>query len=134
AGGTGAGLAYFQFKARHYNAMDLGDDTAQGMGIPPFRTRIGGMAMASLMTAVIISFVGIIGFVGLVAPHMLRRILGCDHGFLIPGSALAGALVLMGSDWAAQYILAPHVLPVSIFTAFIGAPIFMAMLEGSHGL
>ena len=65
-----------------------------------------------------ISFLGIIGFVGLVVPHMIRRVIGSDHRFLLPCSAIGGALLLLASDTAARLILAPHILPVSVLTAF----------------
>ena len=75
-----------------------------------------------------VAFLGVIGFVGLVCPHMLRRFLGGDHRFLIPGSVLLGAALLTGADMGARLLLAPRLLPVSVFTAFMGAPVFLALL------
>jgi iron complex transport system permease protein len=86
------------------------------------------MLVASLVTAVIISFVGVIGFVGLVCPHIVRRVVGDDHRFLIPGSLITGAGLLLAADTAARLVLAPQVLPVAVVTAFIGAPAFIALL------
>jgi iron complex transport system permease protein len=86
------------------------------------------MLIASLVTSVIIAYLGIIGFVGLVVPHMVRRVLGSDHRFLIPATILLGALLLLVSDTAARLMLAPHVLPVSVLTAFMGAPLFMYLI------
>jgi iron complex transport system permease protein len=86
------------------------------------------MFLASLVTAVLIAFLGIIGFVGLVVPHMFRRVIGADHRFLLPASLAGGALLLLLSDTAARMILAPHLLPVSVLTAFLGAPTFLWLI------
>ena len=92
------------------------------------RVRLIGMLLASLLTAVIISFLGIIGFVGLVVPHMMRRVVGSDHRFLLPATVLAGGLLLLVSDTVARLIFVPHVLPVSVLTAFMGAPVFIYLI------
>jgi iron complex transport system permease protein len=86
------------------------------------------MFTASLVTAVIISFVGIIGFVGLVCPHMVRRIIGDDYRFLIPGSCIMGAILLLAADTAARLAMAPKVLPVAVLTSFVGAPVFLYLI------
>lgn len=125
---TAAGSVYFLLNAWSYNAIDAGDETAKGLGVRVERTRVVGMLIASLLTAVIIAFLGIIGFVGLVVPHMVRRVIGSDHRFLIPASVLVGALLLLASDTAARLMLAPHVLPVSVLTAFLGAPVFIYLI------
>ena len=125
---TIAGLGYFYMNRWNYNALNAGDDTARSLGVPAGRIRLIGMAVASLMTAVIIAFVGIIGFVGLICPHMVRRFVGDDHRFLMPASALAGAILLLIADTAARIILAPQVLPVAILTSFTGAPLFLYLL------
>lgn len=111
-----------------YNAIDAGDETAKGLGVRVERVRMVGMMLASVLTAVIISFLGIIGFVGLVVPHMVRRIVGSDHRFLLPAAILGGALLLLISDTAARLMLAPHVLPVSVLTSFMGAPVFLFLI------
>lgn len=121
-------LLFFLFNIRSYNAMGLGDESAHGLGIRVRRVRLAGMMAASLTTAVIISFVGIISFIGLVAPHIVRRFLGEDHRFLLPAAMTAGGLVLLAADIAARTVLLPHVLPVSIFTAFLGAPVFIYLI------
>ncbi|TVR89468.1 MAG: iron ABC transporter permease [Spirochaetaceae bacterium] len=125
---TGGGLLYFWFHRWAFNAIDAGDETARGLGIRVQRVRITGMMVAALMTAVIVSFLGVIGFVGLVAPHMVRRLLGDDHRFLLPGSCLAGGALLLASDTVARVLLSPHVLPVAVLTAFLGAPAFLYLL------
>jgi iron complex transport system permease protein len=125
---VGPGFFYFWAKSWSYNAMDAGDETAKGLGVRVERVRIVGMLLSSLVTAVLIAFLGIIGFVGLVVPHMFRRIIGADHRFLLPASLVGGALLLLASDTAARLILAPHLLPVSVLTAFLGAPTFLYLI------
>jgi iron complex transport system permease protein len=119
---------YFLSNGWNYNAIDAGDETAKGLGVRVERVRMIGMLLASLLTAVIISFLGIIGFVGLVVPHMARRLIGSDHRFLLLASILGGGLLLLVSDTVARLILAPHVLPVSVLTAFMGAPVFIFLI------
>ncbi|WP_462324178.1 FecCD family ABC transporter permease [Desulfoplanes sp.] len=128
AGVTGLASLYFMANGWNYNAIDAGDETARGLGVRVDRIRVTGMLVASLVTSVIIAYLGIIGFVGLVVPHMVRRILGGDHRFLLPATILLGALLLLVSDTVARLILAPHVLPVSVLTAFMGAPLFMYLI------
>lgn len=128
AGVTACILAFFLANARSYNAMGLGDETARGLGVRLERVRLAGMMASSLATALIISFVGSISFIGLVAPHIVRRIIGDDHWFLLPATLVTGALILLGSDIAARMVLQPHVLPVSIFTSFLGAPVFIYLI------
>lgn len=125
---TVAASIYFLLSSWSYNAIDAGDETAGSLGVPVERKRMLGMLVASLVTATIISFVGVIGFVGLVGPHIVRRLLGDDHRYLIPGSMLAGAILLLAADTVARTILAPRVLPVAILTAFVGAPVFVGLL------
>lgn len=112
----------------NYNAIDVGDETAMSLGIRVGYVRLQGMLLASMLTAVIIAFLGIIGFVGLVVPHMIRRVIGSDHRFLLPASFVAGATLLLLSDTVARLILAPHILPVSVLTAFLGAPAFFWLI------
>ena len=125
---TLAASVYFMANGWNYNAIDSGDETARGLGVRVDRVRMLGMLLASMLTAVIIAFLGIIGFVGLVVPHMVRRVIGSDHRFLLPGSILAGGLLLLVSDTAARLVLAPHMLPVSVLTAFMGAPVFIYLI------
>jgi iron complex transport system permease protein len=123
-----AGAVFFICNAWNYNAMDAGDETAKGLGVRVEGVRLLGMFLASLLTAVIIAFLGVIGFVGLVVPHMVRRIIGSDQRFLLPSSIFLGALLLLVSDTVARLILAPNVLPVSVLTAFMGAPVFIYLI------
>jgi iron complex transport system permease protein len=128
SGVTALATLYFIVNGWNYNAVDAGDETAQGLGVRVQRIRLLGMLVASLVTAVIVAFLGIIGFVGLVCPHMVRRLIGGDHRFLLPATVVAGGLLLLVSDTVARLILAPHLLPVSILTAFMGAPAFIYLL------
>lgn len=121
-------ILFFILNCWNYNAIDAGDETAKGLGVQVELVRIIGMLVASLVTAMIVSFLGIIGFVGLICPHIVRRIIGDDHRFLLPASALTGACLLLASDTVARLLLAPHVLPVSVLTAFLGAPAFLYLL------
>ncbi|MFP4481960.1 MAG: FecCD family ABC transporter permease [Thermovirgaceae bacterium] len=125
---TGVTILFFIFNAWNFNAVDAGDETALSLGVHVRRVRFSGMFIASLVTAVIISFVGIIGFVGLVCPHMVRRIIGDDYRFLIPGSCIMGGILLLAADTAARLAMAPKVLPVAVLTSFVGAPMFLYLI------
>jgi iron complex transport system permease protein len=120
--------AYFFYNRWNYNAIDAGDEVARGLGVNVDRVRLTGMLVASLATAAAVSFLGIIGFVGLVCPHIARRFVGDDQRFLIPSACIVGAVLLLASDVAARLIIAPYVLPVGIITAFMGAPLFLYLL------
>lgn len=121
-------MVYFLINRWNYNAIDAGDETARGLGVDVEKVRLVGMLVASLMTAFIVSFLGVIGFVGLVCPHMARRFIGDDQRFLLPASCLTGGVLLLGADTAARLMLAPHELPVAILTSFMGAPLFLYLL------
>lgn len=129
----GLAMMYFLFRRWDYNALDSGEEPAQSLGVHVKRIRLGGMFIASLVTAVVVSFLGIIGFIGLVGPHLTRRFIGGDHRFLIPASALTGALLLLVSDTIARTIIAPIVLPVGTITAFMGTPLFLYLLVRGYG-
>lgn len=116
---------YLLLKSWDINAMGAGDETAKSLGVDVERIRIICMMLAALITASIICFTGTIGFIGLVSPHITRMIVGGDHRFLLPGSALVGAFLLLGADTLARTILAPVILPVGIMTAFLGVPFFI---------
>jgi len=122
------GTGYFVANSWNYTALHAGDETAASLGVNVDQIRILGMIVASLVTASIISFVGIIGFVGLVVPHIVRKIIGGDERFLLPASTLIGAILLLASDTVARLVIAPVVLPVGILTAFLGAPLFLYLV------
>jgi iron complex transport system permease protein len=129
---TAPACLYFLACAWAYNAIDGGDETAKGLGVRVERVRIVGMLAASLVTATIIAFLGVIGFVGLVVPHLVRRLIGADHRYLMPATIVAGALLLLVADTAARLVFMPHVLPVSVLTAFVGAPVFLWLIVRSR--
>ena len=110
------------------NALAAGDDAAASLGIDAPRVRMVVMVLASLMTAAIICFNGIIGFVCLVALHITRMIIGSDHRFLFPFSAIVGAILLLAADTVGRNLLAPAEIPVGIVTAYIGVPMFVYLL------
>lgn len=121
-------IIFFIANCWNYNAIDAGDETAKGLGVNVERIRLTGMVISALVSAVIVAFLGVIGFVGLVCPHMVRRVIGDDQRYLIPGSTVFGGTLLLASDTAARLIISPYVLPVSILTAFMGAPVFIYLL------
>jgi iron complex transport system permease protein len=123
-----ASTLYFLSNRWNYNAIDAGNETAKGLGVNVERVRLVGMTIAALITAVIVAFLGVIGFVGLVCPHMVRRIIGDDQRFLLPGSCVMGGILLLASDTVARLIVAPYVLPVAVLTAFMGAPAFIYLI------
>jgi iron complex transport system permease protein len=124
----GLATLYFLLRRWDYNAMDSGEDTARSLGVEVENVRLGGMFIASLITAVAVAFLGIIGFIGLLGPHLMRRLIGGDHRFLIPGSCVMGSLLLIASDALARTLIAPVTLPVGAVTSFMGAPLFLYLL------
>lgn len=121
-------LLYFMYHAWDYNSLESGEETAKGLGVNTDNIRLWGMLVSSFTAAVTVAFLGVIGFVGLIAPHIMRRIVGTDHRFLIPTSAMLGALILLVSDTVARSIMAPIILPVGIITSFMGAPMFLYII------
>ena len=127
-------LIYFIYNRWNISVLNSGDETANSLGVNVDKLRIRIMLTASIATAVSVSFFGIIAFVGLVVPHIVRRMVGSDERFLIPASAIFGGVFLLGSDILARTIIAPMVLPVGILTSFIGAPLFIyLLLRGRKG-
>lgn len=121
-------MVYFIKNRWNFNVLNVGDETAASMGVNVGKTRIRGMVLASLTSAIAVSFFGVIGFVGLVVPHIVRRFIGSDERFLIPASALFGAMFLLLSDTIARNLFSPVILPVGILTSFIGTPLFLYLL------
>jgi len=110
------------------NVMSSGEEVAASLGVRVGRVRIIVLTLSALLTACVIAFTGIIGFIGLVSPHTCRAILGNDHRFLIPASGLMGALILLISDTACRTLIQPTEIPVGIMTSFIGVPFFLYLL------
>jgi iron complex transport system permease protein len=121
-------VAYFIYKRWDYNALESGEESAKSLGVNTEKTRLLGMLIAALLVSVNVAFLGIIGFVGLICPHLVRILIGGDYRFIIPISALTGALLLLISDTVARTIISPIVLPVGILTSFLGAPVFLYLL------
>ena len=115
--------------SRYLDALQLGEDTARTLGLNVGAVRFALIAASSLMVAAAVSFVGIIGFVGLVAPHIARRLGAVTHRWLLPASALIGATVLVLADLAARVLVRPSELPVGILTTLIGGPFFLWLLQ-----
>ena len=114
--------------SKKLNILITGDKNAKALGLDAHKLRIALLIIISLMAASVVCFTGIIGFVGLVAPHIVRIFLGSDNRYLIPASAAFGAVLLMVSDLVSRVIIAPTFLPVGVITAFIGCPLFMWLL------
>ncbi len=112
----------------NFNAMDSGEESARGLGVKTSALRIGGMLAASLISATIVSFFGTIAFIGLLGPHIARRLFGADHRYLMIASPLVGAAVLLLADTVARTILDPMVLPVGVLTSLLGGPLFISLL------
>ncbi|AEE14999.1 ABC-type transporter, integral membrane subunit [Thermodesulfobium narugense DSM 14796] len=121
-------FVYFLLNSLNYNAMQIGDESAKGLGIDVDKIRFVSMIVSSLITAVIVSFLGIIGFVGLVAPQAMRRMIDFDHRFILPASAFMGAILLIIADIVSRTILSPVILPIGAVTSFLGAPFFIYIL------
>lgn len=110
------------------NVLSIGDRTAHHLGIDAERTRLVGLGAASLLAALVVAYAGPIGFVGLIVPHALRRLVGPDHRLLLPAVALGGATFLLLCDTLARTLAAPLELPVGIITAALGGPFFLWVL------
>ncbi|MGY2897192.1 FecCD family ABC transporter permease [Deinococcus sp. UYEF24] len=117
--------------ARALNMLQLGDLTARSLGLPVERLRLAVIVAASLVTAAAVSYAGIIGFVGLVTPHLVRRLWGSDYRVLLPVSALAGGGLLVLSDLLARTLTRPTELPVGVVTTLLGGPFFLYLLRKS---
>jgi iron complex transport system permease protein len=110
------------------NVMSLGEEVAMSIGVNSKQVIVICMALATLATASIVSFTGVIGFICLVSPHIARMIIGSDHRFLLPCSIVLGACLLLCSDTLARLVLMPSEVPVGIVTALIGVPFFLYLL------
>ncbi|CAM5249422.1 FecCD family ABC transporter permease [Streptomyces microflavus] len=124
-----AGLLIAPFYARKLDLLALGERPARHLGVDVERLRILLVLVVALLTAAAVAVAGIISFVGLLVPHLLRMANGPGHRFLIPGSALGGALVLVAGDLAARTVAAPAELPLGVLTALFGSPFFFWLLR-----
>ena len=119
--------------ARHLNVLARGELQAAIVGMPVTGFRYLVFAAASLATALSVTTVGVIGFIGLVVPHLVRLVMGSDHRVVVPASALAGGTLLVIADTLARTIMAPRQLPVGALTAAIGVPLFLVLMSKSRG-
>ncbi|MFE9697968.1 FecCD family ABC transporter permease [Streptomyces sp. NPDC006270] len=124
-----AGLLIAPFHARGLDLLALGERPARHLGVDVERLRIVLVLVVALLTAAAVAVAGIISFVGLLVPHLLRMANGPGHRFLVPGSALGGALVLVAGDLAARTVAAPAELPLGVLTALFGSPFFFWLLR-----
>lgn len=126
-------LPIFLLLGRTLNALSLGEETARSLGLPLGWLKLLIIGAVTLLTAAAVAQAGIIGFVGLVAPHILRRLVGGDYHYLLPASALGGAVLLVLADLLARTLVAPAELPVGILTTLLGGPFFLYLLwRGRH--
>ena len=119
---------WLMWRAREFNAMTIGDETASTLGIPVARFRLSVFVVGALITGVMVAFSGIIGFVGLMVPHIARMIVGGDYVRVLPASALIGALFLLWADIAARTVMAPEDMPIGIVTGLVGGVFFVWLL------
>ena len=130
------GLGYFIPMSWRYNALLSGEATAKTMGIHVERLRFVSLLLASLITAVCVSFLGVIGFVGVICPHVVKKLLGQDHRVSVPATCLCGSLLLLLADTLSRCIGGGSALPVGAITSLLGAPFFIAIIfsrKGNHG-
>ena len=122
------GVTFFRANAWKFNALLSGEATAQTMGVDVAKLRFVSMLMASVITAVCVSYLGVIGFVGIICPHMTKKILGQDHRMTVPVSVLTGSLLLLLADTLSRSMGGGSALPVGAITSLLGAPFFIAII------
>ncbi|KPK90603.1 MAG: iron ABC transporter permease [Deltaproteobacteria bacterium SM23_61] len=124
---------YFILYRWDLNALLAGEETAKSLGVEVEKIRVLGMLIATILAALVTCFHGVIAFLGLLAPHIGRRLIGPDHRLLIPYSCLLGALLLLLADTAGRVMVGSGTLPVGVLTSFMGAPLFLYLLwKGYH--
>ena len=125
---TALSLIYFLLHRWDYNAMAAGEETARTLGVRTARVRFASLLLSSVICAVSVSFLGIIGFLGLAAPQLARRLVGEDHRFLLPASTLCGMALLLFADTLSRSLLRGISLPVGAITSLLGGPVLLWML------
>ncbi len=123
-------FCFYQYQQWNLNSLSSGDPVAKSLGVNVRRLRLQGMFLASLLTALVTAFHGVIAFLGLLAPHIGRKLVGADHRLLIPVSCTVGALLLLAADTAGRMLVTSGSLPVGVLTSFMGAPLFLVLLIG----
>jgi iron complex transport system permease protein len=124
----GAGMAWLCLQGRPLTIMTLGAETAQSLGVHADRVIRSSLVVSAMMIGLVVSLSGMIGFVGILTPHILRRLIGSDYRLLLPASVLGGAVFLIITDTVARVVLAPTELPVGVITALCGGPFFLWLL------
>lgn len=119
---------YFLLNRWNLNALLAGEDVAKGLGVEVEKVRLAGMITATVIAALITCFHGVIAFLGLLAPHIGRRLVGPDHRLLVPHACLIGAFLLLLADTVGRYLIGSGTLPVGVLTSFMGAPLFLYLL------
>lgn len=127
------GILFFLILSWRFNALLSGDIAAKSMGVAVEKLRFASMLFASVITAVCVSFLGIIGFVGIICPHVTKKLLGQDHRVSIPASALSGSILLLLADTLSRSIGNGSALPVGAITSLLGAPFFLAIIFSKKG-
>jgi iron complex transport system permease protein len=127
-GATLMAMLYLVVLRWDFNALASGEETAMGLGVNVQRIRFSGMLVVSLVSALVTAFLGVIAFVGLISPHIARRMVGDDHRMLIPFSAVVGAFLLLTADTLGRLVMGSGSLPVGVVTSFLGAPMFIYLL------
>jgi iron complex transport system permease protein len=122
------GIGLMLMHSKNLNAMMLGDSHAMDLGVDVKKVRLLLLIISSLVVAAAVAFVGAIGFIGLVIPHIFRLLLGPDNRIILPLSAFGGAAFILLCDYVA-HVITPQVLPIGVVTAFIGAPFFIYLLS-----
>lgn len=125
---TAVGSLFLLLVSSKMNVLSTGDENAKALGIDASKLRMVCLVVVTLVTASIVSFTGVIGFVGLVAPHVVRIFIGSDNRYLIPASMALGAALLLVADLVGRTVIAPAVLEVGVVTAFIGGPLFLYLV------
>jgi len=125
---------FFLWHRWSYNALEGGLQTAKSLGVPVEFLIPASLVLCALIASASVAFVGCINFVGLIAPHIMRRFVGSDFRFLLPCSALCGGALLLVSDIACRTLVSPAVLPIGALTSFLGAPLFLYLLLRREGL
>lgn len=128
----GVTIAYLTVAGRRLDALAVGDETAHTLGVSPDRFRMRLLVLVSLCIGVLVSASGSIGFVGLVVPHLARRLVGAPHVRVVPVAALLGAILLIWADVIARILLAPQEIPIGIITALLGAPFLLILIRRLH--
>ena len=127
-------MILLNFFSRDLNIMLTGEESAKSLGINVERTKVYILILGTFMVSMVVSVSGIIGFVGLIIPHIVRIIIGPDHRILLPVSGLVGGIFMIFSDTLARTIISPVEIPVGIITALFGGPFFLYLLKKKKSL